>query len=141
MKEKDNLTIYEKLIRSRIFFIFLIPIFLALLVGIFQQFYQRYQVKKDLDKLDAEIANFSEQKEDLNKLIDYYKNESNLENEARVRLNLKKEGEEVVIILPTATSTGEGNGINSQGSENIENLPNYKQWWYYFFPPKAPKEH
>ncbi len=134
MKEKDNLTIYEKLIRSRIFFIFLIPIFLALLVGIFQQFYHRYQVKKDLDKLDTEIANFNKQKEDLNNLLDYYKNESNLENEARVRLNLKKEGEEVVIILPTATSTEKSGGINSQGSENIENLPNYKQWWYYFFP-------
>ncbi|MCX6812902.1 MAG: septum formation initiator family protein [Candidatus Azambacteria bacterium] len=133
MKEKDNLTIYEKLIRSRIFFVFLIPISLALLVGIFQQFYHRYQVKKDLGKLDTEIANFNKQKEDLNNLLDYYKDKSNIENEARVRLNLKKEGEEVVIILPSATSTGESNGINSQGSENIENMPNYKQWWYYFF--------
>ena len=131
MKEKDNLTIYEKLVRSRIFFIFLIPIFLALLIGIFQQFYHRYQVKKDLDKLDAEIANFNKQKEDLNNLLDYYKNESNLENEARVRLNLKKEGEEVVIILPAATST-ESDKISSQ--KDIENMPNYKQWWYYFFP-------
>jgi len=131
MKEKDNLTIYEKLVRSRIFFIVLIPIFLALLVGIFQQFYHRYQVKKDLDKLDAEIANFNKQKEDLNNLLDYYKNESNLENEARVRLNLKKEGEEVVIILPAATST-ESDKISSQ--KDIENMPNYKQWWYYFFP-------
>jgi len=131
MKEKDNLTIYEKLIRSRIFFIFLIPILLALLIGIFQQFYHRYQVKKDLDKLDAEIANFNKQKEDLSNLLDYYKNESNLENEARVRLNLKKEGEEVVIILPTATST-ENDKISSQ--KDIENLPNYKQWWHYFFP-------
>jgi len=131
MKEKNNLTIYEKLIKSRIFFIFLIPIFLALLVGIFQQFYHRYQVKKDLDKLDAEIANFNKQKEDLNNLLDYYKNESNVENEARLRLNLKKEGENVVIILPTATST-ENDKISSQ--KDIENLPNYKQWWYYFFP-------
>lgn len=134
MKEKDNLTIYEKLIRSRIFFIFLIPIFLALLIGVFQQFYHRYQVKKDLDKLDAEIVNFNKQKKDLSNLLEYYKNESNLENEARVRLNLKKEGEKVVIILPSATSTDENNGINSQEPENTENLPNYKQWWYYFFP-------
>ena len=130
MKEKDNLTIYKKLIRSRIFFIFLIPIFLALLVGIFQQFYHRYQVKKDLGKLDTEIANFNKQKKDLNNLLEYYKNESNLENEARVRLNLKKVGEEVVIILPAATST-ESDKTSSQ--KDIENMPNYKQWWYYFF--------
>jgi len=133
MKEKDNLTIYEKLVRSRIFFIFLIPISLALLIGIFQQFYYRYQVKKDLDKLDTEIANFNKQKEDLNNLLDYYKNESNLENEARVRLNLKKEGEEVVIILPTATSTEDNGAISKPSDYDISNLPNYKQWWYYFF--------
>jgi cell division protein FtsL len=128
MKEKDNSTVYERLLKSRIFFIFLIPILLALLIGIFQQFYHRYQVKKDLNKLNTEIANFNKQKENLNNLLDYYKNGSNLENEARVRLNLKKEGEEVVIILPTATSTNE-----NKISGGIENMPNYKQWWYYFF--------
>ena len=53
---------------------------------------------------------------------------SNLENEARVRLNLKKEGEKVVIILPTASSTSE-----NATSGNYGNMPNYKQWWYYFF--------
>ncbi len=131
MREKDNLTVYEKLLKSKIFFVFLVPIFLALLVGIFQQFYYRYQVKKELDGFKAEMVNYNRQKEDLNKLIDYYKNEANLENEARIRLNLKKEGEKVVIILPTATST-ESNRTPSQ--TNIENMPNYKQWWYYFFP-------
>ena len=134
MEEKDNLTIYEKLIRSRIFFIFLIPVFLALLIGIFQQFYYRYQIKKGLDELNREITNLKKQKEDLGKLVDYYNDETNLENEARVRLNLKKEGEQVVIILPAATSTDEsGKLISGLSEDNISNLPNYKQWWYYFF--------
>ena len=128
MKEKDKSTIYKRLLKSRIFFIFLIPIFIALLFGIFQQFYYRYQVQKKLNELNAEIANYKKQQEDLTKLIEYYQNPSNLENEARVRLNLRKEGEKVVIILPTATSTGE-----SQTSGSDENMPNYKQWWYYFF--------
>ncbi len=128
MKEKDKSTIYKHLLKSRIFFIFLIPIFIALLFGIFQQFYYRYQVQKKLNELNAEVANYKKQKEDLAKLIEYYQDTSNLENEARVRLNLKKKGEKVVIILPTATSTSE-----SETSDNDENMPNYKQWWYYFF--------
>lgn len=134
MAEKDNITIYQKLLKSRIFFIFLIPILLALVVGIFQKLYYRYEIKGGLDKLSAEIADLNKQKEDLNQLVDYYKDESNLEKEARVRLNLKKEGEKVVIILPQATSTGEtGEFISGSGSGSIENLPNYLQWWYYFF--------
>ena len=133
MTEKDNITVYQKLLKSKIFFIFLIPILLALTVGIFQKLYYRYEVKGELDKLNAEIANLNKQKNDLSQLIDYYKNESNLEKEARVRLNLKKEGEKVVIILPQATSTNGNKEEITEVSENMENLPNYKQWWHYFF--------
>ena len=131
--EKNNSTIYQKLLKSKIFFIFLIPILLALTVGIFQKLYYRYEVKGDLDKLNTEIADLNKQKNDLSQLIDYYKNESNLEKEARVRLNLKKEGEKVVIILPKATSTDKNSETISQFSDDIRNLPNYKQWWHYFF--------
>ena len=131
MKEKNNSTIYQKLLKSKIFFIFIIPILLALIVGIFQKLYNRYEIKGNLDNLNTEIADLNKQKNDLNQLVDYYKNESNLEKEARVRLNLKKEGEKVVIILPLATSTVE-NSETVKTSQNIENLPNYKQWWYYF---------
>ncbi|MBI5079580.1 septum formation initiator family protein [Candidatus Wolfebacteria bacterium] len=133
IKEKDNSAPYEKLMKSKIFFIFLIPIFLALLIGIFQQLYYRYQVKKTLNDLNGEVVNLKNQKDDLSNLINSYKNESNLEKEARVRLNLKKEGEKVVIILPTATSTVEDGEAVLMSSDEIKNLPNYKQWWYYFF--------
>lgn len=134
MMGKGNITIYQKLLKSRVFFIFLTPILLALVVGIFQKLYYRYEVKVELDKLNAEIVGLNKQKEDLNQLVDYYKDESNLEKEARVRLNLKKEGEKVVIILPQATSTNEaGEFISGSGGSDIQNLPNYLQWWHYFF--------
>ena len=133
MIEKDNITIYQKLLKSKIFFIFLVPILLALVTGIFQKLYYRYEIKGDLDKLNAEISDLNKQKNALNQLVDYYKNESNLEKEARVRLNVKKEGEKVVIILPQATSTGENKEEVAGVSGNIESLPNYRQWWYYFF--------
>ena len=133
MMEKDNTTIYQKLLKSKIFFIFLIPILLALTVGIFQKLYYRYEVKGELDRLDVKIADLNKQKNDLNQLVDYYKNESNIEKEARVRLNLKKKGEKVVIILPQATSTGRTGETISKVSAEILNLPNYLQWWYYFF--------
>lgn len=133
IQEKDNIPVYKKLVKSQVFFIILIPIFLTLLSGIGQNLYYRLKVQKDLDKLNAEIANLNKQKEDLNKLIDSYKDQSNIEKEARMKLNLKKEGENVVIILPQATSTNENGETISGNSQNLELLPNYKQWWYYFF--------
>lgn len=131
--EKDNSSIYKRLIKSKIFFIFLIPVSFVLIFGIFQNFYHRLQVKKDLDRLNAEIRSLNKQKEDLDKLLNYYNNPSNLEKEARIRLNYKKEGEKVVVILPTATTSSGGDETISASSLNDENLSNYKQWWYYFF--------
>ena len=66
MSEKDN-TIYKKLLKSKLFFIFLIPIVLVLIFGIFQNLYHRYKVQGDLNKLADEIAVLNKQKEDLNK--------------------------------------------------------------------------
>ena len=131
--EKDNLSIYKRLLKSKMFFIFLIPVSLILIFGIFQNFYHRYQVKKDLDRLNAEVFNLNKQKENLDKLLDYYKNESNLEKEARIRLNYKKKGEKVVVILPTATTSPGGDETTFSSPANDENMLNYKQWWYYFF--------
>ena len=130
--EKDNLSIYKRLLKSKMFFIFLIPVLLALIFGIFQNLYHRYQFKQDLDRLNAEIISLNKQKEDLDKLLDYYKNTSNLEKEARIRLNYKKEGEKVVVILPTATTSPGGDETTLSSLASNENLPNYKQWWYYF---------
>ncbi|MBI2635674.1 MAG: septum formation initiator family protein [Parcubacteria group bacterium] len=130
--EKDNISIYKRLIKSKIFFIFLVPISIALIIGIFQNLYHRYQVKIDLDRLNAEIMSLNKQKEDMDKLLDYYKSSSNLEKEARVRLNYKKEGEKVVVILPTAATSSGSETISASPVSNT-NLPNYKQWWYYFF--------
>ena len=131
--EKDNFSIYKRLLKSKMFFIFLIPVSLALIFGIFQNLYHRYQVKKDLDRLNAEVMSLNKQKEDLDKLLNYYKNESNLEKEARIRLNYKKEGEKGVVILPTATTSPGGNETTLSSPTSDENLPNYKQWWRYFF--------
>lgn len=134
MTEKNNITIYQKLIKSKIFFIFLIAVFLTLATGIFQKIYYRYAAQKELSKLNVELANLNNEKNGLNKLIDYYKNKSNIEKEARVRLNFKKEGEKVIIILPSATSTSNNNlSLYGSGNADLENLPYYKQWWYYFF--------
>jgi len=134
MTERDNSTIYQKILKSKIFFILCIPILLALIAGIFQELYYRYKVSGELDKLNNEISLLNEQKNGLGELLNYYKNESNLEKEARVRLNLKKEGEKVIIILPAATSTAtdENGEIISEFSIDKKTLPNYMQWWYYF---------
>ncbi len=131
--EKDKSAIYSRLLKSRVFFLFLLPIFFALVFGVAQKFYDRYQLTGEMDELGGQLENLNRQKSELNDLLRYYQSQSNLEKEARLRLNLKKEGEQVVIILPPATSTEENKAVISEAFSGGAELPNYKQWLYYFF--------
>lgn len=125
------LAYYRKILKSKLTFLVLIPIILALLFSISQRIYYQYQARTEFNELIGQVEILKKQKSDLESLIGYYNDKDNLEKEARIRLNVKKPGENVVIVLPRATSTG-GSGKLSSVSE-MKVLPNWQQWWYYFW--------
>lgn len=125
------LTYYRKILKSKLTFLVLIPVLAALMFGAGQKIYSRYETGRVLAELDRQVEILKKQKSDLEDLVGYYGSESNLEKEARIRLNLKKPGEQVVIILPQATSSPES-GVLKPPSE-AGSLPNWERWWYYFF--------
>ena len=124
------LTYYRKVLKSKLTFLVLVPIVAALLFSIGQRIYYQYQVRVGFNELADQVEILKKQKSDLESLIGYYNDKDNLEKEARIRLNVKKPGENVVVILPHATSTGDDriSPVTESG-----NLPNWKQWWHYFF--------
>ena len=76
-------------------------------------------------------------------LMDYFKKESYLEKEARLKLNLRKPGEKVVIISDDQSQDIDINQESIQenidsNSSNIDSLQqkqesNFWKWWEHFF--------
>jgi cell division protein FtsB len=106
--------------------------------------YKKQQMAKGVEVLKARNEQLKEDMEKLNyekTLLDY---PSYLEKEAKIRFNLKKEGEEVVIlsrennsasVLPAQISASgqvEPDALGNNGSKEKEE-PNWKKWWKYFF--------
>lgn len=125
------LTQYRKILKSKLTFLILIPIVLALLFSIGQRIYDQYQAKIELNRLVEQREILKKQKSDLENFVGYYNDKNNLEKEARIRLNVKKPGENVVVVLPQSTSTGKSGRLSSVSE--TKSLPNWKQWWYFFF--------
>ncbi len=125
------LTQYRKILKSKLTFLVLIPVVAALLFSIGQRVYYQYQARVELNELADQVEILKKQKSDLENLIGYYNNKSNLEKEARIRLNVKKPGENVIVVLSQATSTDALGKLSS--AFEFKTLPNWKQWWYYFF--------
>lgn len=111
---------------------------------------RRYNVNKEIKELEKEIKGVEEKNIELSKLIDYLNSDQNLEEYARLNFELKKRGENVVVVdnggdkkdetsKDLNNKDGEGNKetiFNIPGLENakpIRAATNPEKWWKYFF--------
>ena len=70
-----------------------------------------------------------EENKRLQSELEYAQSGEFIETEARNRLGLGREGEQVVL-LPKQDETGEK---REETRETIESIPNWKKWWRMFF--------
>jgi cell division protein FtsB len=102
--------------------------------------YKKHQVKKEIDKLSQEILNLEQKNSNLVSLIDSFKDQNTVELEAKRRLNLKKQGEEVAVILRDKNDEPENiiepdepsvNSVNMEDSTGSSDPSNAIKWWGY----------
>ena len=114
---------------------FLILIFILIIIGIIAAFgkesYRKYQIDRDIAALEEKIEALENEKETLSQLLKYFNSDEALEKEARLKLNLLKEGEKLVIITP------KNNSLIENGDEAEElgktTFSNFKTWLKYLF--------
>jgi len=68
--------------------------------GVIRDFFEYAEEKERVDNLKAEINSIVEDNKEIEEDINYYSDNNNLEKELKSRFNYKREGEEVMIIVP-----------------------------------------
>ncbi len=90
---------------------------------------QRNIADKEMKNVEAKIKEVQDDTNYLNKFLAYFQTPAFLEKEARLKLNYKAQGEEVVFVYK------DKNIKNASGSMSFEELlnrmPNYKKWFRY----------
>jgi septum formation initiator len=84
--------------------LFLVMIFLG--VQVYSFFGQERTLDANLADIQLRLTNEKSDEADLENEVQYLSNPINLEKELRARFNYKKPGETMIIIVPSATSTG-----------------------------------
>ncbi|KKU18982.1 MAG: Cell division protein FtsL [Candidatus Azambacteria bacterium GW2011_GWA2_45_90] len=139
-------TRFPGIFSSKIFLFFLLVILLILGSSLGREFYRKYRLQKEFDSLKLEIDKLENKNQDLASMLEYLNKESNLEKEARRRLNLKKPGENVVVIVPPESeprpenkSSADNPSPDSKPESKIADVSgepknrNLSKWWNYFF--------
>ncbi len=112
-------------------------------------YYKKYQISREIEKLKAEVGNLEQSNQEISALIEYFSSQSFLEKETKEKLNLKKEGEEVVIIEPPKEpvagmfSDASSAILQSENQEfaqednmtesEVSSEPNFVKWWKFLF--------
>lgn len=89
---------------------------------------QRKLMDKEIAEIKAEIATYEKNHEELKEMIAYLESDQSLEEQARLSLNLKKPGEQVIVIDYSKQNL---TPVSSSSEQRLES--NFVKWWRYFF--------
>lgn len=116
-----------------IFTLVCIIILAAIILPIYKNASQRYEVDKELVDLQRQISSLEAGNNDLKKLKTYLESDQFAEKEARLDLGLKMKGEQVAVI----ETTGSGAVSVSETSQNLDSkdrtASNPVRWRNYLF--------
>jgi len=141
-EKKDK--ILKKIFSKQFFFaIFGLVIISAIGWPLYINMKKRYQIKNEIDQLKNEIGIYENKNSQLDKLIRYMESDQYIEEQAKKNLNLKKEGENVIVIKnenkpsepPVTENKNPSQKIYSIGglqNEKIQKNTNPSKWVGYF---------
>ncbi|MFH1866719.1 MAG: septum formation initiator family protein [Patescibacteria group bacterium] len=118
------------IITSRLFQIIAIVAMIIIVVAIVKNQMRKVELTQEINSLQAKINSFEQKNKELSNLISYFQTNEFREREARLRLNLQKPGEQVVII----PQNGESSVLGEQTSGGAGyQANNWQKWWNHFF--------
>lgn len=106
---------------------------------------KQYVVNKEIEELEKEISDLENKNLELSDVITYFESDQFTQEQARLNLNYKQKGEEVVVVKEKVEQKNFDQVIKDDGNKtiyNIRGLNNVKpkkeinnpvRWWRYFF--------
>lgn len=110
---------------SNIFSILLIVLLIISFVKVAKEIMLRYEIKKEINTLEAQLEDLESKTSKMDKLISYLKTDEYIEKQARLELNLSKPGEKQINLV----------NINDSGEQVLsdDQRSNAEKWFNYFF--------
>lgn len=111
-------------------------LFVSFIVAIVREVVNSRNVAKQVRRLQDEVAVEQHRQQQLQELIDYLNSPTFQEQEARLKLGLKGEGESVIVVPPSASFSGATVNGTGATTEPDQSLDHPQHWWKYFFGPR-----
>lgn len=122
----------KRVISSKLF-LFLGVIILGFLIFSFgKKFLESREIDREIKEAGDEIARLEAKDNELESFLNFLSTDDFLEQEARLKFNLQKPGESVVIVPGAGVKTA-NSGDEKESAGDNRTLGNPQKWWNYFF--------
>lgn len=118
----------KKLLYSKTFIIFLVIVLILIVIALGRESYRYFRIGQEIKDLEKRIEDLEASNEELAWMEEYFQSEEFLEKEARLKLNLTKPGEKLIIVKTPERLEGE-----EQETTVAKEISNIQRWWEYFF--------
>ncbi|MDP2693222.1 MAG: septum formation initiator family protein [bacterium] len=129
MAAKDKKNPISRFICSPLFLIIGIPLAALLAFTYVRSYYNNYKVDQEIASLQQEIASLEYKKLESMDILNYVMSKDFVEEKARTELNMKREGENVVVFK---SDNKDEDDMRSNLGDSGQNISNPLKWWYYF---------
>lgn len=124
----------RRFIRSPLFFIILAAVAGLISFGAVRAAYDEYRIQQEITSLQGEIGQLREKRMESMEMLSYVLSPDFVEEKARLELNMKRQGERVMIV-----DVDEGTPSAEEPAASLQNFGNPLKWWYYFTKHTIPK--
>jgi len=121
----------KKFTSSKFFIILLILILIGVITALGKEGYRKYQLDREIADLKKEISSLEEENKEISELLNYFESSEFLEKQARLKLNLLKQGEKLIIIRPEKKEVLSSSSVKENKTK--KDISNIKKWWDYLF--------
>jgi len=119
----------NKILNSKAFSVLICVLVLWLTLSSINLNSQRSVVDKEVKNVETKMKEVQNDTDYLNKFLGYFKTSAFLEREARLKLNYKAQGEEVVFVFKDKNINKVTDPVSFE--ELLGKMPNYKKWFLY----------
>lgn len=136
--DKAQKTFWQRMLYSQLIIVIGLVCIILFFIGISKKKSREAQINKETAELLSQVEHLEKSNKELADLISYFNSADFVEEEARTKLDLRKEGENVAIISKNSHLEIVSNNIANNSSQKIENnaqqeKSNPSKWFNYFF--------
>lgn len=128
---KNEKSFLKRFFGSRWFLVTAFVVAVLVAFGYARAYYQDYKIRQEIDSLQEQVKKLERKKLESMDILKYVTSDAFVEEKARTELNLKKPGENVLIVKNQAESVDTGETAKKPPVEKTL-LNNTIKWWYYF---------